>query len=41
MFPAKIVDQLFPVQLGTVGRPNAITDWREEWNEIDAPVRAD
>jgi LmbE family N-acetylglucosaminyl deacetylase len=32
LFPAKIVDRLFPVQLGTVGRPNAITDWRKEWN---------
>ena len=38
IFPAKIVDRLFPVQLGTVGRPNAITDWREEWNEADAPI---
>ncbi len=40
IFPARIVDRLFPVQLGTVGRPNAITDWREEWNETNAPSRA-
>jgi len=38
-FPAKMVDRLFPVQLGTVGRPDAITDWREEWNSADEPVR--
>jgi hypothetical protein len=39
VFPAKIVDRLFPVQLGTVGRPEAITDWREEWNAPDTPPR--
>ena len=38
IFPARIVDRLFPVQLGTVGRPNAITDWREERSEADAPI---
>ncbi len=35
VFPAKIVDRLFPVQLGTVGRADAITDWREEWIGTD------
>jgi len=40
ILPAKIVDRLLPVQLGTVGRPDAITDWQKEWNETDAPVRA-
>jgi LmbE family N-acetylglucosaminyl deacetylase len=38
-FPAKIVDRLFPVQLGTVGRPQAITNWREEWDAPDTPIR--
>lgn len=37
LFPARIVDRLFPIQLGTIGRPDAITDWREEWIEADAP----
>lgn len=37
IFPAKIVDRLLPVQLGTVGRPDAITDWREEWNGTPTP----
>jgi LmbE family N-acetylglucosaminyl deacetylase len=31
VLPAKTVDRLFPVQLGTIGRPNSITDWRKEW----------
>lgn len=39
LFPEKIVDRLFPVQLGTVGRPDAITDWREEWAGADTPPR--
>jgi len=39
VFPAKIVDRLFPVQLGTVGRPGAITDWREEWAPAETPNR--
>jgi LmbE family N-acetylglucosaminyl deacetylase len=38
IFPAKIVDRLFPVQLGTIGRPQAITDWREEWNAADTSI---
>lgn len=39
IFPPAIVDRLFPVQLGTVGRPHAITDWRAEWSETNAPIR--
>jgi hypothetical protein len=39
IFPAKIVDRLFPVQLGTVGRPGAITDWRQEWTPAEVPNR--
>jgi LmbE family N-acetylglucosaminyl deacetylase len=31
VLPAKVVDRLFPVQLGTIGRSNSITDWRREW----------
>jgi LmbE family N-acetylglucosaminyl deacetylase len=27
-----VADRLFPVQLGTIGRQPAITDWREEWD---------
>jgi hypothetical protein len=26
----KVVDRLFPVQLGTIGRPYGVTDWRDE-----------
>jgi len=29
--PAGLVDRLLPIQLGTIGRQPAITDWREEW----------
>lgn len=32
--PPRLVDRLLPVQLGTIGRPNAITDWREERGAI-------
>jgi LmbE family N-acetylglucosaminyl deacetylase len=31
MWP-RLVDQIFPVQLGTIGREPAITDWRHEWD---------
>jgi LmbE family N-acetylglucosaminyl deacetylase len=31
VLPARMVDRLFPIQLGTIGRPGAVTDWREEW----------
>lgn len=40
VFPAKVIDRLFPVQPGTVGRPNAITNWREESSEPNRPIRA-
>ena len=29
-FSPWVIDRLFPVQLGTVGRPDAITNWRDE-----------
>jgi LmbE family N-acetylglucosaminyl deacetylase len=38
--PARIVDRLLPVQLGTIGRPDAITDWRHEWSPAADPIRA-
>lgn len=31
--PARLVDRLLPVQLGTVGRMGTITDWNDEWTE--------
>ncbi len=31
LIPARWADRLFPVQLGTIGREPAITDWRQEW----------
>lgn len=31
--PPAIVDRLLPVQLGTIGRMGAITDWGAEWTE--------
>lgn len=32
MLPPRLVDRLFPVQLGTIGREPKVTDWREEWD---------
>lgn len=29
---SQLVDRILPVQLGTIGRDPAITDWRLEWN---------
>jgi LmbE family N-acetylglucosaminyl deacetylase len=29
---SRLVDRILPVQLGTIGREPAITDWRSEWN---------
>jgi LmbE family N-acetylglucosaminyl deacetylase len=29
--PARFVDRLLPVQLGTIGRMGTITDWNSEW----------
>lgn len=29
--PPRLVDRLFPVQLGTIGRMGTITDWDSEW----------
>ncbi|HEY6981130.1 PIG-L deacetylase family protein [Reyranella sp.] len=30
LLPAGVVDRLFPVQLGTIGREGELTDWRKE-----------
>jgi LmbE family N-acetylglucosaminyl deacetylase len=32
VLPARLVDRVFPVQLGTIGREPGITDWPTEWN---------
>jgi LmbE family N-acetylglucosaminyl deacetylase len=34
LLPPAIVDRLLPVQLGTVGREGALTDWWEEWSPM-------
>lgn len=34
LLPERLVDRLFPVQLGTIGRESALTDWSEEWNTV-------
>jgi LmbE family N-acetylglucosaminyl deacetylase len=31
VLPPRLVDQLMPVQLGTIGRECNLTDWSEEW----------
>lgn len=31
--PARLVDRLLPVQLGTIGRMGTITDWDAEWGK--------
>lgn len=31
--PARLVDRLLPVQLGTIGRMGTITDWDSEWGK--------
>ena len=31
VMPAAIVDRLFPVQRGTIGREGRLADWQEEW----------
>lgn len=31
LLPARLVDHLLPVQLGTIGRECNLTDWSEEW----------
>jgi len=31
--PARLVDRILPVQLGTIGRRGTITDWYAEWGE--------
>jgi LmbE family N-acetylglucosaminyl deacetylase len=31
--PARLVDRIMPVQLGTIGRTGAITDWDAEWGK--------
>lgn len=31
VLPASIVDRLFPVQRGTMGREGRLADWQEEW----------
>jgi len=35
LIPARLVDRLLPVQLGTIGRQPAITDWRQEWSSAE------
>jgi hypothetical protein len=32
LLPPAIVDRLLPVQLGTIGREGALTDWWQEWS---------
>jgi LmbE family N-acetylglucosaminyl deacetylase len=32
--PPRLVDRLFPVQLGTIGREHRLTDWLEEWTAV-------
>ncbi|MBX9944447.1 MAG: PIG-L family deacetylase [Reyranella sp.] len=39
VLPRRLVDRLFPVQPGTVGREEAITDWRREWEEAGQSPR--
>jgi LmbE family N-acetylglucosaminyl deacetylase len=34
LLPTTIVDRLFPVQLGTIGREGALTDWCKEWSPL-------
>jgi len=31
VLPAALVDRLLPVQRGTIGREDRLTDWQEEW----------
>jgi LmbE family N-acetylglucosaminyl deacetylase len=31
--PARLVDRILPIQLGTIGRMGAITDWDAEWGK--------
>lgn len=31
--PARLVDRILPVQLGTIGRMGTITDWHSEWGK--------
>lgn len=33
LVPARLVDRLLPLQLGTIGRMGTITDWNAEWAE--------
>ncbi len=32
ILPAAIIDRVFPVQQGAIGREGRVTDWQEEWN---------
>jgi LmbE family N-acetylglucosaminyl deacetylase len=34
LLPAGLVDQILPVQLGTIGRMGTITDWDAEWGKV-------
>lgn len=34
LLPPPLVDRLFPVQLGTIGREHRLTDWLEEWTAV-------
>jgi LmbE family N-acetylglucosaminyl deacetylase len=36
LLPARLVDRLLPVQLGTIGRECNLTNWSEEWTARDA-----
>ena len=31
VLPPALIDRLFPVQRGTIGREGRLTDWQEEW----------
>jgi len=39
--PARLVDRLLPVQLGTIGRMGSITDWVAEWSMSGNPRDAE
>ena len=34
LLPPRLVDRLFPVQLGTIGREHGLTSWPDEWNTV-------
>jgi hypothetical protein len=37
VLPARLVERLLPVQLGTIGREPKLTDWPEEWHIAGRP----